>query len=419
MSSKSIQHISIAQNKISGDQIELICNSLRNNKIILSLDLRWNKIGTKGAQMLKNALINNQTLLYIDLGGNNINEETQEAIEKIVQENLRRNPIPRDRIFALASQQQSNIQNGNSQFQQQSQLNYQIPNQERETVPMLSHLENVLEKERAHTIQIKQRLEAELEELQRKDRNDLRTIQEFENKCADLNNQNRMLKFDIERLREEFIIIEKNNIEYIKTHEERLRSNDFLIHEMQKKHANNLDKIIQENNFRIRELVRDWEGRCKQLEERVRIVESEGQELELELKRVQEKKLDLQVKHDEELIDLAQRVEENENNKYISNLNTLESKIKAIENGKDYQIKRNQELAKEYEERDIKASVELRALQEELQDLKGQNQEFNQKNNEFKILAEKLKNDLELKTLLLKKFKKKLIYLMKKNIFQY
>jgi hypothetical protein len=41
-----------------------------------------------------------------------------------------------------------------------------------------------------------------------------------------------MLKFDIERLREEFLIIEKNNIEYIKTHEERLRNNDFLIHEM-------------------------------------------------------------------------------------------------------------------------------------------------------------------------------------------
>lgn len=41
---------------------------------------------------------------------------------------------------------------------------------------MLTHLENILEQEKAHTLQIKQRLEIELEDLQRKDRNDLRTI---------------------------------------------------------------------------------------------------------------------------------------------------------------------------------------------------------------------------------------------------
>lgn len=43
-------------------------------------------------------------------------------------------------------------------------------------------------------------------------------------------------------------------------------------------------------------MVRDWEGRCRLLEERVRLVESEGIELEIELKRVSEKKVDLQIK---------------------------------------------------------------------------------------------------------------------------
>lgn len=89
---------------------------------------------------------------------------------------------------------------------------------------MLTHLENILEQEKVHTMQIKQRLEIELEDLQRKDRNDLRTIQELENKCTDVQNQNRMLKFDIDRLREEFAIIEKNNIEHVRTHEERIRN---------------------------------------------------------------------------------------------------------------------------------------------------------------------------------------------------
>jgi phage baseplate assembly protein W len=43
-------------------------------------------------------------------------------------------------------------------------------------------------------------------------------------------------------------------------------------------------------------MVRDWESRCRLLEERVRIVETEGIELEIELKRVSENKIGLQNK---------------------------------------------------------------------------------------------------------------------------
>lgn len=102
-----------------------------------------------------------------------------------------------------------------------------------------------------------------------------------------------MLKFDIDRLREEFSIIEKNNIEHIRTHEDRIRNNEFLITEMEKKHAANTDRIVAENQFRVKEMVRDWESRCRLLEERVRIVETEGIELEIELKRVSENKIAL------------------------------------------------------------------------------------------------------------------------------
>lgn len=64
-----------------------------------------------------------------------------------------------------------------------------------------------------------------------------------------------MIKFDIDRLREEFAIIEKNNIEHIRTHEERIRNNEFLITEMEKKHAANTDRIVSENNFRVKVLI--------------------------------------------------------------------------------------------------------------------------------------------------------------------
>lgn len=98
----------------------MVCNSLRNNKSLLSLDLRWNSLGPRGANFLKSSLINNQTILYLDLNGNNVSEEAQDALEKLVLENRRRNPITRDRIFAgpnvpePASISQMNMSNGNA-----------------------------------------------------------------------------------------------------------------------------------------------------------------------------------------------------------------------------------------------------------------------------------------------------------------
>lgn len=92
------------------------------------------------------------------------------------------------------------------------------------------------------------------------------------------------------------------------------------------------------------EMARDWESRCRLLEERVRLVENEGIELEVELKKISEKKVEVQIKQEEELRDLASRVEEEEYNKAQSNLSTLEAKLKAIENSKDLLIKRNHEL---------------------------------------------------------------------------
>ena len=53
--------------------------------------------------------MNNSTLLYLDLSGNNITEEIIESIDKIMQDNLRRNPMPRDRIFGASSTLQSGL----------------------------------------------------------------------------------------------------------------------------------------------------------------------------------------------------------------------------------------------------------------------------------------------------------------------
>lgn len=55
---------------------------------------------------------------------------------------------------------------------------------------------------------------------------------------------------------------------------------------MEKKHKITLEKLNQDNNYRAKELNRDWESRVRSLEERIRMMEMEGRELESELQKV-------------------------------------------------------------------------------------------------------------------------------------
>lgn len=65
-------------------------------------------------------------------------------------------------------------------------------------------------------------------------------------------------------------------------------------------------------------------------------------------------------------------------------------------------------LASEFEDRDIRCANELRVVEDELHVLKGQNSDFSQRNSEFKVMSEKLKNDLELKDTIIEKLQKEI-----------
>ena len=73
--------------------------------------------------------------------------------------------------------------------------------------------------------------------------------------------------------------------------------------------------------------------------------------MEEEFKRAQERSVDLKIRQDEELRDLARRVEDEEYQRYQANLVNIEAKIQAMEEGNDLFNKRNVELVEEYKVR--------------------------------------------------------------------
>lgn len=65
-------------------------------------------------------------------------------------------------------------------------------------------------------------------------------------------------------------MMERQQDDVVRSMEEKIRNNEFILNELEKKHRSNLDRALNENNFRIRDLVRDWENRCRAIEERSR-----------------------------------------------------------------------------------------------------------------------------------------------------
>ncbi|KRX05085.1 hypothetical protein PPERSA_06719 [Pseudocohnilembus persalinus] len=400
LGNRNIQHLGLANNKISGEDLDQLMNALPANNL-LSLDLKWNNLGTQGGQKINKMLDNNKKILYIDLNGNNIPDEILDDIDEKLKVNLKSNNIPRDKICGQNDDLDQDSQNNTQQFPERDQPRFNQTQggdfKESDGVSMIHHLENVLQQERLHTGQIKQRLESELDDLERKDKNHLRTIQDMEQKIGDVQNQNKMMKFDIERLRDEFNIIEKSNIDQIRGYEDRIKQNKYLLEEMEKKHKLNCEKMLQENNYRVKELARDWEARCRAVEERIKAAEIEKNQQEEELRRIEEKSVDLTIRQEQELDDLTKRVQEEEYQKYQANLAAIEARIQAVEEGHDIYLQRNAELIQEYERRDQEGNVELQQYKQELERLEIEHETFLKNNGNFKSLSEKLNSELNIK----------------------
>lgn len=77
-----------------------------------------------------------------------------------------------------------------------------------------------------------------------------------------------------------------------------MRSNEYILTELEKKHRTNLDRVLNENNFRVRDLTRDWENRCRAVDERARALENENRILEDELRQLGERQVQLRINYD-------------------------------------------------------------------------------------------------------------------------
>ena len=100
----------------------------------------------------------------------------------------------------------------------------------------MRHLEELLDQNRKDTTEVKIRLEKELEELLKREKNDARELQDLENKCNELVIQNRNLKFEVDRTNSEHQQMERDQEIQLRLHEEKLREANKELYELEHKY---------------------------------------------------------------------------------------------------------------------------------------------------------------------------------------
>ena len=96
----------------------------------------------------------------------------------------------------------------------------------------------------------------------------------MQRKCTDSELENNFQKREIHRLQEELKIVQRDNGLGLKLQEDRIRTNESILDELEKNHRHALDKVINDHKTRVREIARQWDERCRALEERIKLYDN-------------------------------------------------------------------------------------------------------------------------------------------------
>ena len=154
-----------------------------------------------------------------------------------------------------------------------------------EQLELTSLMEVELTKERKRNAMQRLDLEDSFQKLLIKDNELSRKESDLSRKCTDAELENNFQKREINRLQEELKVIQRDNSLGLKLQEERIRKNEMILDELEKNHRHALDKVINDHKTRVREIARQWDERCRALEERIKLYDTASMDTQNELRR--------------------------------------------------------------------------------------------------------------------------------------
>lgn len=409
---KNLVHVDLRNNKLGINEAMIIGNMLKTNTSLLSLDLRWNEIRNKGITYILDGLKENFTLIYLEVQGNNISGENQKAVDYYLQRNREDNKISKEDIISNNKEkiQNSLIQQKNVLIEKE--LNQYLGSGDKSRIndqnSFLDKLHDTLGQERKVNLEIAEKLDQEIERLRNQELDDERFLKDYELKIErailendSLKRANGLIKRDIEDLN-------FGTLKSLKMEENRIKSHEAELELMQKEHQIALEKKVDDHNRRLNALKADWDDQIKLLETRIRDLQAMIIELQSQEKDLIQTTRDKNRIYDEQFESTKVRKIEEEDFLKFYKLKDLEQKINVTRVKLMGIIRRNGNLMNELKSLDENHSNELNFLEQELIHLKQEYEVFSETNQEFVLLMDKLRLDLNMKEGKIEKMQKEI-----------
>lgn len=272
----------------------------------------------------------------------------------------------------------------------------------------LSELEMILEAERRKTKEIKDKLEADLEAERRmrvdfenklirlKDESLKREmlLSELSYKTNNYSHENESLLAENNSLKEELMKYQELYNMKLREMEEKFNNQSRRMMILEEEYSQQLEKTKQEQKSYLDELNNDWDKRYRVLDEKHMKLLTLKQDLENEIKRMNDIVMRIKVEAEEHIRETVGKVQEEEYRKYMSNIKALESKLMASEENKSALSRKNQEFINELQAKDR----ELRQSQMYMENANNKyKQELSDVQNQFtqvEIMVSKYRTEL-------------------------
>lgn len=202
------------------------------------------------------------------------------------------------------------------------------------------------------------------------------------------------LKRENEKLREDYLKA-RDELNLKENHyESKINNLEFQLNEKDKEDKLLLDKILNEHKISVKELNGNWERRLEELERRNQSMSSEKENMELELQRIIDSISIIKQEHLIELKDTQDRIYDQEFHRYEDTIQSLNAKIRLLEEGREQTTRMANEDSKSIISRERRLQDSLNQAEAELNHLKNERVSLVSQLSDFKENNERLKSDL-------------------------
>lgn len=166
---------------------------------------------------------------------------------------------------------------------------------------------------------------------------------------------------------------------------------------MEDDYRSQIGKIQSENKSYLDELNGEWEKRYRAIDEKCMKLIGLKQELETELKKMNDVVLRVKMEAEEAIRETISKMQEEEYRKYMSNLKSIENKLMATEETKTVLAKKNQEFINELQVKDRELRQNQLNFENNLNKYKQEISDLQNQFNQVDILVNKYRSELNIK----------------------